>query len=191
MGGEPEHHGILAVDIEGFGRLERGNPARVQVRAGLYRALDDALAQSAVPTEFTERTDHGDSVLVLFDPRVSKTRLLHPLVPQLASGLARYNRAASELARMRLRAVIHAGEILRDAHGVTGEDLNVAFRLLGADVTRAVLAQGSRRLGARRLRRDLPGDRQARLRRNRTGHLLSSVGQRQGDHGPRLDPGSR
>lgn len=65
MGGEPEHHGILAVDIEGFGRLERGNPARVQMRAGLYRALDDALAQDVTRAVLAQVP--ADLVLVVSD----------------------------------------------------------------------------------------------------------------------------
>jgi hypothetical protein len=32
MRAEPEHRGILAVDIQGFGRLDRSNPARARMR---------------------------------------------------------------------------------------------------------------------------------------------------------------
>jgi hypothetical protein len=42
-------------------------------------------------------------------------------------------------AQIRLRMAIHAGEIMRDEHGVAGKDLNLAFRLLEAGGLRAAL----------------------------------------------------
>jgi len=141
MRAEPEHRAILALDIEGFGRLERSNLARAQRRTGLHRIVGNALTAAGIDPEHIEQTEYGDGVLVLVGPQVSKARLLHPLLPRLVSGLARYNRTASDAARLRVRVVVHAGELLRDAHGVTGEDLVLAFRLLDADVVRAHLNQ--------------------------------------------------
>jgi PAS domain S-box-containing protein len=141
MRAEPEHRGILAVDIQGFGRLDRSNPDRAQMRVGLHRLLDGAMAAARIKPEHIEQTECGDGVLVLLDPQVSKARLLHPLLSRLANGLARYNDAVPRSARLRLRVVVHAGELLRDALGITGEDLVLAFRLLDANVVRACLTQ--------------------------------------------------
>jgi PAS domain S-box-containing protein len=141
MRAEPEHRAILALDIEGFGRLERSNVARARMRTGLHRILGNALSAAGISPEHIEQTEYGDGVLVLLDPQVSKARLLHPLLPRLVSGLARYNRTAADAARLRVRAVVHAGELLRDNHGITGEDLILAFRLLDADVVRAHLTR--------------------------------------------------
>jgi class 3 adenylate cyclase len=62
--------------------------------------------------------------------------LLNPLVPALVTLLAERNaslRAAERYRReLRLRVVIHAGEIHFDGMGYFGEALDVAFRLLDA-----------------------------------------------------------
>src|SRR5919106_210128 len=123
MRAEPEHRTILALDMEGFGRQERSNVARAQMRTGLHRIIRNALSAAGINPEHIEQTEYGDGVLVLLGPQVSKARLLHPLLPRLVSGLARYNRTAADPARLRVRAVVHAGELLRDDHGITGEDL--------------------------------------------------------------------
>jgi len=141
MRAEPEHRGILALDIQGFGRLERTNLARARMRTGLHRILGNAMTAAEIAPEHVEQTEYGDGVLVLLGPQVSKARLLHPVLPRLLSGLARYNRTAPDAARLRLRVVVHAGELLRDAHGITGEDLILAFRLLDAEVVHVRLAQ--------------------------------------------------
>ena len=141
MRAEPEHRGILAVDIQGFGRLDRSNPARARMRAGLHRILGNAMTAAEIDPDHVAQSEYGDGVVVLLDPQVSKARLLHPVLPRLVSGLARYNRTAPDAARLRLRVAVHAGELLRDDHGITGEDLVLAFRLLDADAVRAYLLQ--------------------------------------------------
>lgn len=141
MRAEPEHRGILAVDIQGFGRLDRTNPDRARMRVGLHRLLGSAMAGASINPQHIEQTEYGDGVLVLLDPQVSKARLLDPLLPRLANGLARYNDTVPSGARLRLRVVVHAGELLRDALGITGEDLVLAFRLLDANVVRACLTR--------------------------------------------------
>src|SRR6266536_1617985 len=140
---EPMHRAILAADIEGFGRLERSNPVRARLRAALHHLLDHSLTHASIDPWRREHTDHGDCVLVLLDPHTPKNRLLHPLVPKLAAALARHNRGAAAAERLRLRVVIAAGEILRDAHGHSGEDLNTAFRLLDSQPLHACLADAA------------------------------------------------
>ena len=137
---EPSHRGILAIDIEGFARKPWTDPIRVRLRGRLHGLVDDALAQAQVSPYLTVRNDIGDGLLLLVHAEVSTARLLHPLITALVSGLVEDNQHASAAERMRLRVVVHAGEILADAHGHTGDDLNHAFRLLNAEVTRAVLA---------------------------------------------------
>jgi hypothetical protein len=136
----PTHRSILAVDIEGFGRPERDDLIRGALRQSLYRVLTSALDQVGISSNHYETTDIGDALLVLVDPRVSKVRLLDLLIGQLAAQLAMQNRMASGAARLRLRVVVHAGELSRDVHGVYGEDLNTAFRLVNAQATRNHLA---------------------------------------------------
>jgi len=59
---------------------------------------------------------------------------------RLAAGLQRHNRTAPASRQLRLRVAMHAGEVVRDAHGYTGKDLNLAFRLLNAHSLRSHLA---------------------------------------------------
>ena len=81
-------------------------------------------------------TDRGDGLLVLLRPadELPKPLLLSRLIPILASLLAARNSGISPGPPrvLRLRAVIHAGEVHYDEKGPFGEDLDVAFRLLDA-----------------------------------------------------------
>src|SRR5215207_4778221 len=58
----------------------------------------------------------------------------------MAAELNRYNRTAPEATRIRVRAVVHAGEVASDAYGHAGKDLNLTFRLLDSDLLRGYLA---------------------------------------------------
>jgi hypothetical protein len=87
-------------------------------------------------------------VLVLLHPAddVPKPFLLSRLMPALASRLDDYNSGISPDERprlLRLRAVIHAGEVHFDGKGFFGEDLDVAFRLLDAPRLKAHLRAGT------------------------------------------------
>src|ERR1700722_3339318 len=127
----PVHRLIFAVDIEGS--TERNNLAKGQLRRILYELLGWALeAAGTAPRHLEPYIDRGDSVLVLIKPHdeVPKTLVLGLLVPTLTALLAEYNASATrpEL-RMRLRAVVHAGEVHEDNQGFYGDDLDSAVRL--------------------------------------------------------------
>jgi hypothetical protein len=137
----PVHRLIFAVDIEGS--TERTNPAKGELRRILYDLLDRALEASGIGARHLEPfTDRGDSVLILIKPHddVPKTLLLGQLVPVLTALLAEHNAAVArpEL-RVRLRAVVHAGEIHEDDKGFYGDDLDAAFRLLEAQPLKKAL----------------------------------------------------
>lgn len=132
--GCPVHRLIFAVDIEGS--TERNNLAKGELRRILYELLDRALEAAGIGARHLEPyTDRGDSVLILIKPHddVPKTLVLGQLVPILTAMLAEHNAAVvrPEL-RMRLRAVVHAGEVHEDDKGFYGDDLDAAFRLLEA-----------------------------------------------------------
>src|SRR6266487_5218829 len=91
-------------------------------------------------------TDRGDGVLVLVRPadEVPKPVLLTMLIPTLTTLVADHNEAAPDPAlRLRLRAVVHAGEVLWDGNGFFGEDLDVAFRLLDAPAVKRALREAA------------------------------------------------
>jgi hypothetical protein len=139
----PVHRSIVAVDVEGS--TKRTNPVKGELRRVLYELLDRALTASGIgPRHLEELGDRGDGVLILIRPHddVPKTVLFGRLIPMLTALLAEYNEAVIEPElRMRLRAVIHAGEVHDDGHGFYGDDIDVAFRLLEAPRVKRVLRE--------------------------------------------------
>jgi class 3 adenylate cyclase len=147
----PVHRSILAVDIEDSCR--RTNPVKEELRQQVYRLVLEALAVAGIDDHYYDPfTDRGDGILVLVHPadQFPKPLLLSCLIPALASLLAAYNSGIplSEQPRvLRLRAVIHAGEVHYDGKGFFGEDLDVAFRLLDAPRFKAHLRTAPAPLG--------------------------------------------
>jgi hypothetical protein len=132
----PVHRSILAVDIEGSTR--RTNPVKEELREETYRLVVEALYVAGIGSQhYDPFTDRGDGILVLLRPadELPKPLLLSRLIPILASLLVAHNNGISPADQprvLRLRAVIHAGEVHYDEKGPFGEDLDVAFRLLDA-----------------------------------------------------------
>jgi tetratricopeptide (TPR) repeat protein len=137
---EPIHRGILAVDIEHFGDLGHTDPLRVLLRETMRGLLDRALTVAELDAErTTPPQDLGDGALVLTASAVPTIRLLYPLLPQLARGLASANAGGALPTRLRLRVVVHEGNVLADRYGFTSEALVHAFRLLDAEIVRMAL----------------------------------------------------
>jgi hypothetical protein len=143
LDGGPVHRSIVAVDVEGS--TKRTNPVKGEMRRVLYDVLERALSAAGIgPEHLEELGDRGDGALILIRPHddVPKTVLFGRLIPVLTALLAEYNEAVTvpEL-RMRLRVVIHAGEVHEDGRGFYGDDIDVAFRLLEAPTVKRVLRQ--------------------------------------------------
>ena len=132
----PVYRSILAVDIEGS--TQRTNPVKEELRGEVYRLMVEALYVAGIGSHhYDPFTDRGDGLLVLLRPadELPKPLLLSRLIPILASLLVAHNSGislADQPRVLRLRAVIHAGEVHYDEKGPFGEDLDVAFRLLDA-----------------------------------------------------------
>ncbi|WNV83951.1 hypothetical protein [Umezawaea sp. Da 62-37] len=125
----PVYRIALGVDMEGStGRSNREKPV---LRDVMHDALIETLAAHAIDAD--RILDRGDGVIVLIRPsdRVPKTLLLESVVPELSRALGRHN-ARFPNSAVRLRAVVHAGEVHFDEHGQFGELLDVACRLLDA-----------------------------------------------------------
>ncbi|HEX4093309.1 MAG TPA: hypothetical protein VHZ33_31700 [Trebonia sp.] len=141
----PVHRAILAVDLEGS--TQRTDPVKGELRRVMYDLLARALAAVAITGDRLEPLiDRGDGVLVLIRPHddVPKTILLDRLVPLLATLLAEHNaRAAEPALRIRLRAVVHAGEVHEDGRGFYGEAIDVAIRLLDSRSVKRALKQAA------------------------------------------------
>jgi hypothetical protein len=141
--GGPVYRSIVAVDLEGS--TARTNPVKGELRRVLYELLGRALADAGITARHLERlTDRGDGVLILIRPcdDLPKTVLLSRLIPILTALMFEYNAtAARPTLRMRLRAVVHAGEVHDDGNGFYGEDLDVAFRLLDSPSVKRTLRE--------------------------------------------------
>jgi hypothetical protein len=139
----PLYRSIVIVDLEGS--TQRNNPVKGQLRRILYELLERALDAAGITAGHLEPVaDRGDGMLILIKPHddVPKTVLLNLLMPTLTALLVEYNDTISQSAlRMRLRAVIHAGEVHDDGKGFYGEDLDIAFRLLNASKVKTALRQ--------------------------------------------------
>ncbi|MBY8850661.1 hypothetical protein K7G98_20555, partial [Saccharothrix sp. MB29] len=133
----PLHRTVLAVDVSSFGR--RAVNGQGETRRGLYAALVGAFDVCGLDFAATHHEDRGDGVLVLIPPDVAKSRLVRLLPEALAGELRRHNATHHESASIRLRVAITAGEVQHDAHGVVGDDVNLAFRLLDSEPLRRAL----------------------------------------------------
>ena len=164
----PVHRSIVAVDVEGS--TKRTNPAKGKLRRILYDLLERALRTAGIgPRHLEELADRGDGVLILIRPYddVPKTVLLGRLIPALTTLLAEHNAAVAEPElRMRLRAVVHAGEVHDDGMGILRRRHRrrvPAARSADGEARAAGCSGGT--AGARGLGRDLGRDRPARIRR--------------------------
>ncbi len=135
--GLPRYRAILALDIESS--ASRPNPIKDELRNNVYELFEVALRNAGIDTRHRDRfIDRGDGILALIHPvdQVPKALLLNRAVPFLNQLLTEYNAGLprhSQLQRqLRIRVVMHAGEIHYDANGCFGEALDVAFRLLDA-----------------------------------------------------------
>lgn len=140
----PVHRSIFAVDIERSTHCP--NPVKEELRRGLYALLREALSGAGIePDDCDPLVDRGDGVLVLIHPvdHVPKLLLFTRLVPRLCELVRGHNDGIPEGERavrsLRLRAVLHAGEVHHDGNGPFGESLDVAFRLLDARPVKACL----------------------------------------------------
>jgi integrase len=133
------HCAIVCVDVERYADQRRTNQDQVAVRDALYRSLRAAFDGSGIRWDRCYHEDRGDGVLVLIPPEVPKNLLVARVPGELAAALAAHNGAHDAKTQIRLRMVVHAGEIVQDEHGVAATALNVAFRLLEAEPLKKAL----------------------------------------------------
>lgn len=142
--GLPHHRTIVAVDIERS--TARTNPIKAEFRTKLYELFDAALRSAGIHERHRDPfIDRGDGALALIHPveQAPKVLLLNRAIPTLNQLLTNYNASLPRLSRaerqLRVRVVVHAGEVHYDANGCFGEALDVAFRLLDATPVKKAL----------------------------------------------------
>ncbi|MBP2337699.1 hypothetical protein JOF41_003877 [Saccharothrix coeruleofusca] len=139
----PLHHTILVVDVERYGAPERTDHHRAAVHNGLNRALRHAFAQASIDWDRCVVQDGGDGALVLVPASTPKNVLLTDVLPKLAAELEDHNALAPAPERIRLRFALHAGEVRRVDHGIVGEGVIHASRLLDSAELREALRQSA------------------------------------------------
>jgi HD domain len=132
---------IVAVDIERS--TSRPDSVKAELRTMLYELFDAALRSAGVNTDRRDRfIDRGDGLLALIDP-ADQALVLHRVVPAFGQLLAGYNARLQDRGgrqrELRVRVVVHSGEIHDDDNGPFGETLDTAFRLLDAPRVKAAL----------------------------------------------------
>jgi hypothetical protein len=142
---DPVYRSIVVLDLEES--TKRTNPVKGELRRVMYDLLDRSLKAVAVTGNRLEPlSDRGDGILALIKPHdeVPKTALLGQFIPLLSTLLTEYNaRAPQPPLRMRLRVVIHAGEVHMDSRGCYGEAIDIAVRLLDAPRVKKALKQAA------------------------------------------------
>lgn len=121
---------IFSVDAIGSTKWTNGEK---EIGRGLmYRVVGDAFESCGIKPHYCDPlVDRGDGILALIRPldEVPKSLVLGSLIPKLRELLA--GQVEGELrSPLRLRAVLHAGEVHDDGWGPFGEALDSAFRLL-------------------------------------------------------------
>jgi class 3 adenylate cyclase len=146
MPGLPLYRAIVALDIESS--TTRPNPVKGELRNKAYELFEVALCTAGVDKRYRDRfIDRGDGILALIHPvdQAPKALLLNHTVPLLGRLLAEYNtslpRHSQPQRQLRIRVVVHAGEVHYDDNGCYGEALDVAFRLLDAAPVKRALRE--------------------------------------------------
>jgi hypothetical protein len=141
--GRSDYRVLLIVDIEEYSAAYRNETIQVQLHADLRRLLIAAFDGTGIePGRYTMDTT-GDGWLVSIDPAVGKPRILGPVVDSLAAGLRERNGRTGEAERLRVRLVLHAGDLLVAGPYIVGRQVIHAFRLLDAEALRILLRQAS------------------------------------------------
>jgi class 3 adenylate cyclase len=134
---------VLVVDVEKFGDPRRTNRHKLVIRDGLYHALRVALEKVGIMWDECDHEDRGDGILTVIPSWIPKSLLVEFFPAELVTALISHNQAHCVEEQIRLRAAIHAGELLYDGHGVVGRAIELAFRLLDASGLKAALAESA------------------------------------------------
>ena len=141
----PRRRVIVALDIENS--TSRPDPVKAELRTMLYELFDAALRAAGVTARRRDRfADRGDGLRALIDP--ADQALIHLVIPVFSQLLASYNASLPHPdgadRQLRVRVVMHTGNVHDDNNGYFGEALDAAFRLLDAPRAKTVLktAQG-------------------------------------------------
>jgi hypothetical protein len=130
----PRHFSIVVLDVENSGAL--AGPEKKEVREDLYAILGRALERSGIGTDSVRSEDRGDGIYLLVSADVSKRLLIDPFINAIDTDLAARRVGQPGL---RLRLVVHHGEVLVDDQGSSGGDVDTAFAMVDSAQLREAL----------------------------------------------------
>ncbi len=133
------HRTIVVVDIAGFTDTSRTMVHQNAVHHGLYTVLAEAFADAGVDLAGCVVENRGDGAMILVPAEIPKRGLVARLPLELAAALRRYNAVHTAEARIQLRVVVHAGEVILNDRGVVSQAVNLAFRILDAEPAKSTL----------------------------------------------------
>ena len=131
---------IIALDIERS--TSRPDPVKAEFRVMLYELFDAALRSAEIDLRHHDQfIDRGDGLLALIQlpGQATAAALVNQVVPALNRLLTSYNASLPPPRQLRVRIVVHEGDVHYDANGCFGKALDVAFRLLDAPSVKMAL----------------------------------------------------
>ncbi|HEV2933860.1 MAG TPA: HD domain-containing protein [Streptosporangiaceae bacterium] len=135
---ETHQRAIVALDIENS--TSRPDPVKAELRIMLYELFDSALRSAGIHRPHRDPFyDRGDGLLALIHRVERAGEVLVIVVPVLTRLLTDYNASLPRQRQLRVRVVVHAGDVRYDADGCFGTALDIAFRLLDAPSVKEAL----------------------------------------------------
>ena len=135
------HHTIIAVDVEKFG--SRTSDQQDVIRRGLDIVMGQTLKALGFSLDRCGRRHDGDGMLLLAPPELGNRSLVEQLPHLLGVELRKYNSGIGTEGQIRLRVVLHAGEVGEDKNGFTGDTMVRNARLLGSKALHKALARSN------------------------------------------------
>jgi class 3 adenylate cyclase len=126
---------VVAVDVEGYSKLDALNQSQVQLR--LNEALERAARDSGLDRSQWYRQMRGDGELAVLPADVDAAKVVAEFTEQLAAALQDLRRVGTPL---RMRVAMHCGPLTAGVFGLVGDAPIVTCRLLDAKVVRNALA---------------------------------------------------
>ncbi|RFS83467.1 hypothetical protein D0T12_20685 [Actinomadura spongiicola] len=142
---KPRHRLLVANDIPGFSR--RDEAAKIAVRQALYTITQNACEAAGVRWRAIRHEDRGDGIFMILNSAGLET-LLTPLLRETLAGIRRHNRSVIDPQHeLQLRMALNDGYVHQDPYGVTGEAVNLLFRLLEAETFKRQLKESTADFG--------------------------------------------
>lgn len=132
---------VLLIDIARFSDTRRTDLDRLSMVKACYRMLKDAFTKAGVDWNTCHAEDRGDGALIVVPGHVRTVDVVSRLVPRLAANLRQHNKKVLPGRRFSLRAAIDVGPITEHEHGVNGETIISAARLVEATRLKAAVLE--------------------------------------------------